>query len=209
MKKDEMEIMRAACLELDPETVFVVTYQYHTEKDPDDPEGKRNLRAASRYRTLGMIARKTDLEALALDANRMENRLRPWKWPNDPSWAGCVLYMKDSSMAGFANWLRLKLKKAIPWEDGIRLLAGYKKDTRKGSPTFGKYCIFNANAVYDLKGYETASGEKIDLDDREALLRHVGENVWKEIRMKLVGWYNASPEAAPATPPPGAPGSGS
>lgn len=37
MHKDEMEILRAASAKLDPETIFVMTYQYHTEKDPDDP----------------------------------------------------------------------------------------------------------------------------------------------------------------------------
>ena len=30
-------------------------------------------------------------------------------------------------------------------------------------------------------------GDVIDIDDKEALLAHVGQNVWKEIRMKLVG----------------------
>ena len=29
---DEMEILRVASTKLDPETVFVMTYQYHTEK---------------------------------------------------------------------------------------------------------------------------------------------------------------------------------
>jgi hypothetical protein len=185
-----MEIMRSTSVELDPETVLVVTYQYHTEKDPDDPDGHRNLRSASRYRTLGFVLKKDEIEKQIYERNLLENRLAPWKWPQDPSWQGEILYMKDASNAAFSNWLRLRMKKLLKWEDGLNVLRGYKKDTDRGSKTFGKYCVFTPNAVYDLEGYMTSSGETVRLDDREALIRHAGENVWKEIHMKLVGPQN-------------------
>ena len=75
MYKDEIEILRAASAKLDPETIFVMTYQYHTEKDPDDPQGKKNLRAKSRYRMLGRVEKLQDLEAKMAELRRDENRL--------------------------------------------------------------------------------------------------------------------------------------
>ena len=64
---------------------------------------------------------------------------------------------------------------------------GFKKDTDKSSRTFGQYVVRNPGAAYDTKGYTCSNGDVIDIDDKEALLAHVGQNVWKEIRMKLVG----------------------
>jgi len=187
MHKDEMEILRAASTKLDPETVFVMTYQYHTEKDPDDPTGKKNLRSASRYRMLGRIEKLSDLEAKMAELRRDENRLFAWKWPDDPSWDGSILYAKDATNAGRSNWIRLKINKAIPWESMLLLMQGFKKDTDKSSRTFGQYVVRNPGAAYDVKGYTCSNGDTIDIDDKEALLAHVGQNVWKEIKMKLVG----------------------
>ena len=65
-----------------------------------------------------------------------------------------------------------------------------KKDTKKNSKTFGKYVVMTPGAAYDTKGYTCSNGDVIDIDDKEALLAHVGQNVWKEIRMKLVGPQN-------------------
>ena len=184
---DEMEILRAASAKLDPETVFVMTYQYHTEKDPDDPNGKKKLRAKSRYRMLGRIEKLQDLEAKMAELRRDENRLSPWKWPDDPSWDGKILYAKDASSAGRSNWIRLKINKALSWDNMLLLMQGFKKDTKKDSKTFGKYVVMTPGAAYDTKGYTCSNGDVIDIDDKEALLAHVGQNVWKEIRMKLVG----------------------
>lgn len=187
MKKEEMEILRAASAKLDPETLFVATYQYHTEKDPGDPAGKRNLRAKSRYRLLGRVEKVADLEAKMAALRADESRLGPWKWPDDPSWDGSILYSKDATNAGRSNWIRLKISKAVSWENMLRLMKGLKKDTDKSSPTFGQYVVETPQAAYDPKGWSCSNGDVIDVDDREALLAHVGQNVWKEIKMKLVG----------------------
>lgn len=187
MKPNEMEILRAVSTKLDKDTLFVITYQYHTEKDPDDPEGKRTLKSASRYRMLGRIERISDLEARMIELRSDENRLDPWKWPDDPSWDGDILYAKDASNAARSNWIRLKLNKAISWENATALMQGFKKDTDKTSKTFGQYVIRNPSVAYDTKGYTCTNGDVIDIDDKEALLAHVGQNVVKEIEMKLAG----------------------
>ena len=187
MKQDEMEILRAASAKLDPETIFVMTYQYHTEKDPDDPQGKKNLRAKSRYRLLGRIERVQDLEAKMAELRRDENRLSPWKWPDDPSWDGKILYAKDASAAGRSNWIRLKINKAVEWDTMLLLMQGFKKDTDKSSRPFGQYVVRSPGAADDTKGCTCSNGDVIDSDEKDAVLAHVGQNVWKEIQMKLVG----------------------
>lgn len=189
-----MEIIRALSVKLSEDTVFVLTYQYHTEKDPDDPAGKRNLRTASRYRMLGFVDTVENVEKRIQELHTDAFRLKPWKWPDDPSWEGDILYMKDASNEGQSNWLRLKLRKAVGREEGLQLLKGYKKDTKKGSPTFGQYVVFTPNAVYDAKGYTCSDGSTVDADDFDALLQKKGQNVWKEIRMKLVGQNPAGDE---------------
>lgn len=191
MRQEEFEIVRALSAKLDDQTLFVLSYQYHTEKDPGDPEGKRNDRAKSRYRMLGRVMRIADMEALSKEMHQDANRMLPWKWPDDPSWDGVILYAKDASNECFSNWLRLKVKKAVPWETALQLFKGMKKDTEKGSPTYGQYVVFTPNAVYETEGYSCSDGSVVDITDREALLSKVGQNVWKEIRMKLVGPQNA------------------
>ena len=185
MKQEDMEILRAASARLNPSTLFVITYQYHTEKDPTDPKGRRTVKAASRYRMLGRIEKIADLEAKMAELRRDENRLSPWKWPDDPSWAGNMLYSKDATSGGRSNWIRLKINKAVSWENLLLLMQGFKKDTDKDSRTFGQYVVRTPGAAYDTKGYSCSDGGVVDIDDREALLAHVGQNVWKEIPMKL------------------------
>jgi hypothetical protein len=187
MMKNEMEILWAASTRLDDDTLFILTYQYHTEKDPADPKGRRTLREKSRYRMLGRIEKIADLEERMASLRRDENRLSPWKWPGDPSWDGRILYSNDSTNSGRSNWIRLKINKALPWEDFLRLCAGFKKDTDKTSPTFRQFVVPNAATARDMKGYSATDGRTVDADDREALLGLVGQNVVKDIEMKLAG----------------------
>ena len=142
---------------------------------------KRNILDNTGF--VGRFSRDYILPELRLD----ENRLFPWKWPDDPSWDKNILYAKDASNAGRSNWIRLKLNKALSWDNAVALMNGFKKDTDKDSRTFGQYVVRNPGAAYDLKGYSCSNGDTVDIDDREALLAHVGQNVWKEIKMKLVG----------------------
>lgn len=187
VKRDEMEIIRAISVKLDADTVFFLTYQYHTEKSESILSGRKNDRSKSRYRMVGRVMKVRDVEELARALHRDENRLKPWKWPDDPSWGGSVLYMLDASNEGFSRWLRLKLRKAIGREEAARLMKGYRKDTNRKSRTFGKYVVFTPNAVYDTKGYTCTDGTTVDVDDFDALLSKVGQTVCKEIKMKLVG----------------------
>lgn len=187
MKQNEIEILRALSTKLDDETLFVITYQYHTTKDPSDPKGRKTLRGESRYRMLGRVERISDLEAKMAELRRDQARLSPWRWPDDPSWDGEILYSKDATNAGRANWIRLKIAKAVPWESALAAMRGFRRDTDRKSPTFRQYVVRAPGSEYDVEGYRCTNGDVVNIDDREALLAHVGQNVVKEIEMKLAG----------------------
>jgi hypothetical protein len=173
---------------LDKDTIFVLTYQYHTEKDQTEPSGQKNDRSKSRYRMLGRIMKKADMEEAVYRMHSDENALKPWIWPDDPSWNGRILYMYDSNQKAFSNWLRLKIKKAVDWDSALKILQGYKKDSRarfaKSTPESEKYVRLNPNSAYIVKGYTCSDGDVIDITDRETLLKKVGQNVWFEIPLR-------------------------
>lgn len=192
MKNDEFEIIRAVSVDLGDGLMFVLSYQYHTELG----ENGKNDRSKSRYRMLGRVERREDWEAKYLDLFKPENRLSPWKWPNDPSWNGSILYMKDSTNAGFSNWIRLKLMKVVPFDVYSRVIRGYKKDVDgvKAAKKAGKklttdeiYSVFNPGSVYETEGYLCDDGTVVDVSDAEALKSKVGQNLVREIHMKLSG----------------------
>lgn len=175
MKADEMYILKAVSIKLADGVVFINTLQYHTEKGD---------RSKSRYRWLGRICRVDDVNAKIAELRTDAYRLGPWKWPNDPSWDGKIYYT-DSDNLHQANWLRLKLMKTVDWETGVKILNGWDKKS-------GEY---NLNKKYDTESYTTEAGELVDITDRDALVKLVGQNVWKE-QVKKVKVLDAKVPAA-------------
>ena len=196
MHKDEMEIIRAVSVDLGENLVFWLSYQYHTEKDPTDPEGQRNDKSKSRYRMIGRVDTVENVEKIIQELHADKNRVTPCKWPDDPTWDGRILYMKDSTNEGCSNWLRLKLRKKILPAEAVRVFAGYKKDTRAAAIAKKKgaklspeelYSVFVKNAVYETEGYTCSDGTVLNITDFDTLKTKKGQNIWKEIHMKLAG----------------------
>lgn len=192
MKNDEFEIIRAVSVDLGDGKMFVLSYQYHTELG----ENGKNDRSKSRYRMIGRIETKQTWETMLAENFKPENRMNSWKWPDDPSWNGSILYMKDATNAGFSNWIRLKIMKCVDWDVYLRLVAGYKKDVdgfRKAKKDGRKlttdeiYSVFNPGAVYETEGYSCTDGTTVDVTDRESLKSKVGQTLVREIHMKLSG----------------------
>lgn len=166
MLKDVFTILKAASFKVDDTTMCIATLQYHTEQNEDN----KTSRAKSRYRWLARVVDIEEAAQLVVELNSLEHRLERWKWPEDPSWDGFIA--TDHSTNGkFASWLRLRLKKCVAWDDGQKLLKGWKK----------KDDSYNLNAAYDTEGYQTESGELVSLTDREALKKQLGKNLWKEL----------------------------
>jgi hypothetical protein len=194
MKEDEMEIVKAVSVDLGGNLMAVLTLQYHTETDP--ATGK-NDRSKSRWRVLGRVDGFDAFNAAFLETRKDENRLLPWKWPDDPSWNGRILYMNDSTNAGRSNWLRLKIMKALKPDAYLRSLAGYRKskDAKKGAPAAEAWTEFNPASVWPAAGWRCTDGTTVDVSDVEALKSKKGQNLWAEILMKSSGPV-LKPEAA-------------
>lgn len=185
MKEDEMEIVRAVSADLGGNVMAVLTLQYHTELDPSTG---RNDRSKSRWRLLGRVDGFDAFNAAFLETRKDENRLLPWKWPDDPGWNGRILYMNDSTNAGRSNWLRLKIMKALRPDAYLKALAGYRKakDAKRGAGAEA-WTEFNPASVWPSKGWKCSDGTTVDVDDVAALRLKRGTNVWAEVRMTSAG----------------------
>lgn len=206
MKENEMEIIRAVSVDLGDGLMFVLSYQYHTELNPTTG---RNDRTKSRYRMIGRVDTKENFDKLYLETRKDENRLNPWKWPDDPSWTGSILYMNDATNAGFSNWLRLKTMKAVGWDEYSHIVRGFKKDPKKALenkkrknklPVDEIYSAYNASAVYETEGYTCSDGSIVSILDRDALKTKAGQNLVLEIHMKISGPNPSNKTKAAETP---------
>lgn len=161
MKADEMYILKAVSTQLSDDKLFILTLQYHVEKGD---------RSKSRYRWLGAVYTTEQLEKMIATLRSDAHALEPWKWPDDPSWDGKIYYT-DNTNARYARWLRTKQSKAVDFETFTKICNGWNHKTD----------AYNAGAKYETEGYTTSSGETISVLDKDALLRHVNENIWKEV----------------------------
>ena len=161
-----MVILKAVSIKLDEDKVLLATLQYHVEK---------GNRAASRYRWLARVCKVEDIKAKISELKSDALRLEGWKWPNDPSWNGKIC-TNDSTNARAAAWLQLKLSKAVSWDEGQKLLNGFKKTKN----------AYNPKAVYEIEGYTCTDGSTVSLADKEALISKVGQNLAKEQTLKTL-----------------------
>lgn len=93
MKKDEATLLKSLMVELDDNTVLLVTHQYHTE--PRESDGKPD-REKSRYIWISRVMTKDEVNAWAKWCWADENRLGRWKWPGtENTWPFYLLVNKD------------------------------------------------------------------------------------------------------------------
>ena len=170
MLKDEIQNIKTLLISLDSSTAVLVAYQYHTETN----EYSKVDREKSRYRYIARVVKLDDLASTIKDLSSDAKRLVKFKWPDDP-WPW---YTADKYPEGWkiASWLNTKLKKIRSWEDGQKILAGWKNKTAH------KPEGFNASAKYEVDGYLDSDGNSVSLTDRDTLLKYVGKNLIKVIR---------------------------
>lgn len=171
MLKDEMEMLKAVSMKVDDNHIMIATEQYHTEKTDD---GKRNSKK-SMYRWFAKVLSIDDWNAKLEDMFSDEKRLEKYKIPND-TLDYCLVCNKSSTNYSVASWLETKIKKALPWNEGLERLKGFKKKTDKREAGYNKI------AAYDVVGYTAENGDVIDITDADALLKHVGQNLVKYMR---------------------------
>ena len=167
MLNDEITILKSVAISLDQDTAVLVTFQYHTETN----ESSKVDRSKSRYRYMARVFKVVDLAKKIQEMRDDANRLSKFRWPDDPwPWYICAGYPENWRVA---DWLAVKLKKIKTWEDGQKILNGYKTGTKT------KMAGYNEKAKYDIDGYLDADGSQVSLADRDALLKLVGHNLIK------------------------------
>lgn len=168
MLKDEIQVIKAVSMEVDPNTVLIVTLQYHTEAKAED--ASKVDRSKSFYRWGALVMDKehiaSEIQTRMLDKNRLERG----KWPNDKiPYYLCI--DNDSKNSTIANWLNLKLKKTVSWEIGQKILNGWKKKTASRPEGYVP------NAKYRIDGYVCEDGFVVSLDNKEELMKHVNQSL--------------------------------
>lgn len=170
MKADEMQILKAVSIKASDDVLLVVTFQYHVEENP--ATGKKD-HSKSKYRWLARAYSIPELKERIKDLLSDAKRLEPWHWPDDPSWDKKI-FGKDSTNYEAARWLTLKISKALPWDEGLKILNGWDKKAKCARP----------DLAYDVKDYVATDGSTVDITDRDAILKRVNQNFFKPKYLK-------------------------
>lgn len=182
MHKDEITVLKSLMIEIDTDNLMLVTMQYHVEPRED---GKVD-RSKSKYRWLARVMPKTEVKDIIKFCWADENRLNRWKWPND-TWP-YYIYAGESDNRTIGSWLATKLNKIQKWEDGVKQLYGWKKKTP--SHPVAEYV---KKAMYVHSGYTADNGDTVDLTDKDALLKHIGQNLFHPQVKDIVKYANENP----------------
>ena len=146
--KKHFRILKSLSVKLNEESTFILTYMYYADKMDKDN---------NQYRYEGLIVKNEDLEA---KIRRMEESPNlPWTWGNDISDDFLISYHTDTNRAG-SSFFKARLKKALAdWDEFLKKA--------------------NENPVkrYPLKDYETQSGEKIEIKNKEDILKLLGQSI--------------------------------
>lgn len=165
IKLDEMALLKCVSIKLTDDIMCLVTQQYHTEVNPET--GKKD-RAKSVYRWLARVCKIEDVKKTIREYMMDEHRLEAWTWPNDPTWNGKIL-ARDSTKYAAGCWLNTKLKKMVDFDTALKVFKGWVKCKDE----------YNLNATYDTEGYKADNGDTVNLTDKEALIAHCGQNLFK------------------------------
>lgn len=147
-KEKHLRILKSLSVKLSETKTFILTYMYYTDKMNKDN---------NQYRYEGLVVDNAELEG---KIRKMESEPNlPWHWGNNIPDSFVMLYHNDTNREG-ASFLKGRLKKALTSFDEFLEKA-------------------NENPVkrYPLTDYEVSDGTKIDLKDKELLLRLYGKTI--------------------------------
>ena len=168
MLKDEITLLKSASVQIDGDHMLLATYQYHSESGKN---GKTD-RSKTFYRWLAHVFKIEDLQKWIDELLSDEHRLEKFSWPNDK--LKLHLCTSDSTNAAVGEWLDTKLRRCKTWDEGQKQLQGWQ------TPTARREGKFNPSAKYEIEGYTAENGDTVSLSDRDALLAHVGQNLYKD-----------------------------
>lgn len=155
----EISIMKAVSCKLTDDIVFTLAYFVHTEE---------HARDKSEYLYLGRIDKIDDLKAEAADMGTDAKKLSKWQWKNLPKYTSTVYDCDDTNGRG-SRWFASKIKKAVDWDQFLKLLDGWKEAKK----------AFNDNAKYPVEDYDVSDGTKIAnlKEAKDVLIGLVGKTI--------------------------------
>lgn len=124
----EIELLKGFTTKLNDDTVLTLAYLVHTEK---------GNRFNSDYIYSFRVDKLADLEAEANEMDKNENKVNKWTWKGLPKYDAVVYDKSDLNSRG-AKWLRTKIKKAVPFDEAIKMIDGWQ----------GFKKAFNKNSTY-------------------------------------------------------------
>lgn len=167
MLNDEIAVLKSLMIKLNDDVAMIVSLQYHSERN----EYSKVDHGKSRYRWLARVFKIDDMVKTIKVLKEDSNRLNKFKWPKDPwPYYTCAGYPENWKIA---EWFAIKLKKMHSWEDGIKFLDGWQTKTKKRA---GGY---KESAKYETEGYLDEDGKLVSIKDKDALLKHIGQNLIK------------------------------
>lgn len=174
MRKDEMTVLKSLMIKLDDTDdgyVMLVAERYHTEIGSNG----KNDRAKSKYEYIMKTMKHSEWVKLINECMDDNHRLETFTWEND-EWH--MFVNKDSTNYAVGRWFINKLKKPISWDDGMKILHGWKKGTSKRAEGF------SIKDAYATDEYKSHDGELISIEDKDAVLKHVNELLVRNVVMK-------------------------
>ena len=175
-KPNEIAILKSAVVKLDEDHLMFLGLMFHTA----DKEAKRNGTDSSFYRYEGTVFKTADfkqmLESWRSDAHAMED----WTWPTkDPWWKPTyyISYFGDHNKKTGAKWFGNRFKKILDWDAFLELATKGTKMTAKGPKT-------SDSAKYELSGYTTEDGQKLDIKSPTEMKAFLGKCFGKPLPLK-------------------------
>lgn len=153
----EIELLKGFTTKLNDDTVLTLAYLVHTEK---------GNRFNSDYVYSFRVDKLADLEAEANEMDKNENKVNKWTWKGLSKYDAVVYDKSDLNSRG-AKWLRTKIKKAVSFDEAIKMIDGWQ--------SFKK--AFNKNSTYKPGPYicEDIIVEDLRKADPSVLASYVGK----------------------------------
>lgn len=176
MQSDEMQLLKAATVRIDENTVLIHTLRYHTEPHDKNSVEPRD-RTKNRYQWIARVQTIDSIKKTIEDLKDPARALVDFKWPDDPDWNGVICFNKSRTNKTAARWLEVRTKKILDWDIGMKVFDGWQKGGKRAGET-------NPAAAYETEDFTAPDGTKVSLRDKATLLKYVGKNLTKEILMK-------------------------
>ena len=147
-KDKHFRILKSLSVKLSDSVTFILTYMYYTDRMNKDN---------NQYRYEGIVVNNEDFRGTIRKMEASPNL--PWKWGFSIPEEFTMYYHSDTNREG-ARFLNARLEKSLDDFD-----------------EFLKKANENVVKRYPLSGYVSQNGDAVDITDKEALMKMVGQSL--------------------------------